>query len=374
MLAQSAVPSLETTISSDCCSVRWWPVVRRYKVPSGEAESHDREGHSLLIMQFFMDALRGGAPAPASEDAPAPAPVDVSEAPAPAEVVVSEAPAPAEVVVGSVRSGIFGDANALPNPPPPKDDDGFDHHGIKRYATHGIPLYVPLSESSKTDLIRAVEACDPARLADLLDEPTHKAKIDAQDLFGFSALHRACQTMTSGVKLGQKSPEGIACAQMLIEHGANVNLHTTDEQWSQTPLHLAVSSLAPQDEICRMLVDANVDLCAVDTYGGTPLHNAAMGTHVAQLRVLVTHPNFDAAKLVVNKEGKTALELAEGVVAKQAKKVERGPNHDECRMLLATGKGFEQLDTDNKLGQAAATARGKTALPPASTVVPPSAA
>ena len=39
-----------------------------------------------------------------------------------------------------------------------------------------------------------------------------------------------------------------------------------------------------------------------------------------------------------------ALQLAEEVCRKQEAKVEKGPNHDECKMIFETRRGFEQLD------------------------------
>jgi len=142
---------------------------------------------------------------------------------------------------------LVGDGNLVPTPSPPKYETHAPGEAEKKtiiYKTHhGKPNHVPLSESSKTELHRAVLKSDPATLADLLEDPTIKAKIDAQDIFGHTALHLACQTTTTGTKRGQKDPNTIACAQLLIEQGANTNLATTEDQWSQTPLMFCVSSL-----------------------------------------------------------------------------------------------------------------------------------
>jgi len=251
---------------------------------------------------------------------------------------------------------LVGDGNVVPTPTPgpyaTHDAAALHSKSIKIMPTHsGRPVHVPLCESSKTDIHRAVRTGDPAALADLLEKPGMKEKIDAQDMFGFTALHMACQTVTTGSLRGLGHPGTIACGKVLIDAGASVNVHTTEDQWAQTPLHLAVSSLYPQVEICGYLIDAKVDLCAVDVYGCTALHNAAMGTHLAQLRVLTAHPDWEAAVAVKNKRGETALQLADEVVKRQTKKVEIGPNHDEVRMLLATRKGFEQIE-DKKTGAA----------------------
>ena len=238
---------------------------------------------------------------------------------------------------------IAGDIAPTPNPPAYAEAEAKPSTII--YKSHGgRPNHVPLCESSKNDLHRAVRDSDPAKLADLLADPAMLAKINDADMFGFRPLHLACQTTTTGPKLGAKDPDCIACAELLISAGADVNVQTTEDQWSQTPLMLAVSSLYPHVEVCEMLLGVNVDLCVTDVYGNTALHNAAMGTHVAQLKVLAKHPDWEKATAIKNKSGETALQLAEEVCRKQEAKVEKGPNHDECKMIFETRRGFEQLD------------------------------
>ena len=204
---------------------------------------------------------------------------------------------------------------------------------------HGVKNHVPTCESSKSDIMRAVEASDPGKLADLLDDPAQKAMIDHQDWQGFTALHFASMTTTSGTKFGQADPACIACAKLLIDNGANLNIAAFDS-WNYTPLMLAAMSHYPAVEVCGYLIAAGVDIMRRDSFGGTALHALAYGSKVAQLKVLVTHPDFEKALPIKNKEGKTALDIAVEVYTRQESKVELAPCHCEARLLLATGKGF----------------------------------
>ena len=100
---------------------------------------------------------------------------------------------------------------------------------LKIYPSHnGVKRHVPLRESSKSDLHRAVDASDPTRLAELLATDL-KLKIDQQNCDGNTALHLACQTSTTGACFGRKDPARITCAKLLIEAGGSALLAETDE-------------------------------------------------------------------------------------------------------------------------------------------------
>jgi ankyrin repeat protein len=236
---------------------------------------------------------------------------------------------------------LVGDGNLVPTPtPPPYEENKDAAKTIKIYPTHhGVKNHVPLCESSKSNIMRAVQDGNPAKLADLLDDPKEKALIDHQEWQGFTAVHFACMTTTTGAKYGQRDPDVIACGEMLIEAGCNVNVHAHD-QWGYTPLMLAAMSHYPAVEMCNALLKANADLLAVDDYGGTALHATAYGSKVDQLKVLRNHPDFEKALPIKNKEGFTALDVAIEIYKKFEAKYELAPRFCELRLLLATGKGF----------------------------------
>jgi len=207
---------------------------------------------------------------------------------------------------------------------------------------HGVARHVPLVESTKTDIHRAVEASDPAKLADLLATPL-KEKIDQQNHMGFTALHFSVMMSTTGVHYGRGDPDRIACCQLLIEAGANVDI---PGQWGQSALQLACMSLYPAVEVTKMLVDARANLCHTDQWGGTAIHSCAHLTHALQLKELMKHPDFEKAKAIVSATGETALQVAIDIYEKQQAKVELAPRHSEVRMLLEKGEGLPGPDWD----------------------------
>lgn len=232
----------------------------------------------------------------------------------------------------------------VPKPTPPEYEIHKEADPIKIYPTHnGVKRHVPLCESSKSNIMRAVMNSDPARLADLLDDPNEKALIDHLEWQGFHALHFTCQTTTTGTRYGLADHDCIACGKMLIDAGCNVNVHAREGQ-GYTPLMFAAMSHYPAVEMCRYLIDAGADLFALDDYGGTALHATAYGSKVEQLKVLRTHPDFEKALAIKNNDGLTALDVAIDIYKKQKEKVQLAPCHCEVRCLLATGKGFPGPD------------------------------
>jgi len=242
----------------------------------------------------------------------------------------------------SVRAGpdgqaipLVGDGALVGTPTPEPYETNKNIRGTVIYdSCHGVKRHVPLSESSKTDLHRAVEASDPAQLVSLLDTSL-KGSIDAQDFSGFTALHYSVMMSTTGSKRGLADPPRIDCCKLLIEAGANLNVQG---QWEQTPLHLAANSLYPAVEVIEALVNAKADLLVQDQWGNTALHVAALGSRSEQLKQLLKHPDAPAAEKLVNKEGLTALNYAEDIYKKQEAKVELAPVHCEVKLLLE-GKG-----------------------------------
>jgi len=147
-------------------------------------------------------------------------------------------------------------------------------------------------------------------------------------------------TSTFGPRYGLKDPDRIACAQLLIEAGAKLDL---PGPFGYTPLMNATVSHYPAVEVTKMLVDARANLLAVDQYGNTAVHSAAIGTgdKNGQLKQLMMHPDYTAALAVQNPEGKTPLLYATEQYEIQQKKVELAPYFCERVSLLEAGKSID---------------------------------
>jgi ankyrin repeat protein len=95
--------------------------------------------------------------------------------------------------------------------------------------------------------------------------------------------------------------EGSACANVLIECGANVNSQDTN---NQTPLHLA--SANGYLKVAQLLLDHGADVEAQDKYEMTSLHLASQYGHQEIVRLLLHHgANHDARE----KNARTALHV-----------------------------------------------------------------
>ena len=118
-----------------------------------------------------------------------------------------------------------------PEPPPYKTAE-VTSGGIKVYKK-----FVPLCESSKTDLHRAVDQNAPDELAALLEKG--ELDIDHQSYDGTTALMTSVQNGNYGAKFGMKEPLRIRCCELLLAKGANMNLRGP---FGHTALHLAAMS------------------------------------------------------------------------------------------------------------------------------------
>jgi len=225
-------------------------------------------------------------------------------------------------------------------PDPPEYDENVEHVASIRI-THKNP-YVPLCESWKTDLQRAVDESDPEKLAKVL--ATDKSSINKQGPDGETALHESVKCSFRGAKFGQREPKRIKCCELLLEAGANPNVRGA---FGQTPLTLAAISHYPAVEVTQMLVNAEANLLMVDDFGCTPLHMAAIGAHLMQLKVLLTHPDAEAAKKIRDKEGKTPLDRAKDLENKEyvtpadlecMRRLQGDPEPEDPKSWTVTGK------------------------------------
>ncbi|KAN0141503.1 Ankyrin repeat-containing domain protein [Lactarius tabidus] len=130
---------------------------------------------------------------------------------------------------------------------------------------------------------------------------------------------------------------GIRVAQLLLDHGADVNVRRND---NQTPLHVAqllldhgadvLASYFGNVKIVRLLLDRGADANAVDKLGKTPLHEVSNCKYKSQedvvciARLLLDHGADVNAR---TESGKTPLALAShSKWSKLAKLLERVAN------------------------------------------------
>lgn len=120
------------------------------------------------------------------------------------------------------------------------------------------------------DFIRAAKSGDADRLRVLLENDPNLLR--ARDTDGSTGLH--CATWK-----GHQ-----AVVRLLLNAGAEVNIHSNNEHWGTTPLHAAAH--ANQAAIAQMLIDGGADVNARDKEGRTPLDHTNFHKAKAAAKVL----------------------------------------------------------------------------------------
>ena len=123
------------------------------------------------------------------------------------------------------------------------------------------------------DLIDAVRYnhLERARLL-LLEQGADK---DMFDSIGDTLLHLAA------------SGGCLDIVRLLVEHGATIDIPSTERIGSYTPLSCAV--FHGQLDICRYLLEQGADRDKPDRYGATPLHDAARGDDLEIVMLLMSY-------------------------------------------------------------------------------------
>ena len=163
-----------------------------------------------------------------------------------------------------------------------------------------------------SELHNAVENGDEVYLAEMLSYGDLRKRVNELDSAGHAPLHLCCMSQTRDPeRYGMKEAGKIECVKMLIAAGADVNIRGPG---ANTPMHIAANAHYPQVEIIEMLIEAGADIKAVDEFGDTPIHRTVVqhrdGAHPSVILVLMKHADFNEAKLLVNRNKKTAVQIA----------------------------------------------------------------
>ena len=231
-----------------------------------------------------------------------------------------------------------------------------------------------------SELHNAVENGDEVYLAEMLSYGDLRKRVNELDSAGHAPLHLCCMSQTRDPeRYGMKEAGKIECAKMLIAAGADVNIRGPG---ANTPMHIAANAHYPQVEIIEMLIEAGADIKAVDEFGDTPIHRTVVqhrdGAHPSVILVLMKHADFNEAKLLVNRNKKTAVQIAVELYVEMKEEYNNlTPAHCEVRtetqtntlagrshahthqtalprqvrLLLETGKGLPGLDAKGEPGE-----------------------
>jgi ankyrin repeat protein len=105
------------------------------------------------------------------------------------------------------------------------------------------------------EIIRAAKSGAVGRVLELLKQDA--SLTGAKDADGSTPLH--CATWK-----GQKE-----VVEVLLQHGADVNVHNNNDHWGTTPLHAAAHG--NQKAIAELLIAHGADINAINLNGRTPL-------------------------------------------------------------------------------------------------------
>ncbi len=108
--------------------------------------------------------------------------------------------------------------------------------------------------------------------------------LEARDADGSTALHCACWK------------GHLEAVRFLVQAGANLQAHNTNDHWGTTPL--CAAEHANRAEIATLLIEAGADVNARDMNGQTPLHYTGFHKASSAAKVLVQHGGIRVLKYI----------------------------------------------------------------------------
>jgi len=130
--------------------------------------------------------------------------------------------------------------------------------------------------------------------------------IDSSNSDGLTPLHLAMISDFSQKK-NKKNFEPIA--PLLLEKGAKINYK---DGGSMTALHIA--AMFGENEYVDLCINAGIDVNAISTKEGTPLHVAAQGNYLTTVRKLL---EYHADPTIRNKDGKIPCDMTDNYEIKK---------------------------------------------------------
>ena len=161
--------------------------------------------------------------------------------------------------------------------------------------------------------------------------------MDQQDYFGYTAH---ISTSAGSTERGQKDPDRIMCCELLIQAGANLNVHG---QWGQTPCRSPRARAATQTSSAASSSSTREPISSSRISGRNPLHSAASGASFAAAELLL-HPDAEEAKKMRDDEGKAFATAHEKKESSFYDKLV--PVNDFCIQLLEGTYKNDAIDAD----------------------------